>query len=169
MSESVQTNSIDLLYTIPSELTFENVLQVPHLLPPKKKKIPTELMLENVSKSQTATRCRRCIECLKSHISSAKEPFLIGLYCDKFPIEINHPMALRHPVLIVLLHILQKSSQNSRLRKSYQFSHLRHAHCRSRPYTWGGVGRHPTVWERSNMGQGEGGREGGGVTRWMMW
>ena len=29
----------------------------------------------------------------------AKEPLIIGIFCGKWPMEIRHPMTLRHPVL----------------------------------------------------------------------
>jgi len=42
----------------------------------------------------------------KTHISSrcrsffAKEPWIVGLLCGKWPIKIRRPMTLRHPVLL---------------------------------------------------------------------
>ena len=36
---------------------------------------------------------------------SAKEPLIIGLFCGKWPVQIRHPMDLRHPVLVVGYHV----------------------------------------------------------------
>ena len=45
-----------------------------------------------------STGWRRPIGCLKLQVICAKEPIIIGLFCGKWPIQIRHPMGLRHPV-----------------------------------------------------------------------
>jgi len=40
----------------------------------------------------------RLIGCLNCRSFFAKEPLIIGLFCEKWPTKIRHPMTLRHPV-----------------------------------------------------------------------
>jgi len=57
----------------------------------------------------------------------AKEPLIIGLFCEKCSIKIRHPTTLRHPVQIALLLITQPTQPNNQTQSIYM-------HGVTRPY-----------------------------------